>query len=177
MPLSDEARIIDRERRYMERLLLSRFNFYLVFIALFLAAHFDPHLEAHASDKYVLVVGAIVSFLMSLAVTRTAAFVSLILDEIETKHRDHPFARLSRLNRESASTWSYLVLQWPRAYWYHVVVTWFVTIYCLLRLDLSTKWWVSIGLAAAIGIVMCMFWPRKAPQSGASRAEWSDPTA
>jgi hypothetical protein len=149
------TKILDDERRYLEGLLLSRFNFYLVFVALFLVAIFNPNLPGGAYKTHALIVGTVISFLMALAVTRTAALVGRALDEIGKpgKHPEHPFPLLSVPDPASPARLADLALRLPKAYSYHVLVTWFVTIYCLFLIGLPPAGLVSIVAGVFVALI------------------------
>ncbi|MFQ6028422.1 MAG: hypothetical protein ACE5Q6_13090 [Dehalococcoidia bacterium] len=94
--LSDYARsqprTMDDERRYLEGLLNTRFNFYLVFVSLFVFGIFGASLDAVVRG-IALIMGGFVSAVISLAVARTFLLVEKALDKLRYDDM-HPYALL-----------------------------------------------------------------------------------
>jgi len=87
----------EKEREYLEGLLNSRFNFYLVFASLFLVAVLNK--DAILTDKQRIVLlfaGASVSLLIALSVLRTNIRVNQILEWLEKNAPDHPWSTISK---------------------------------------------------------------------------------
>lgn len=61
--MNDKTRYLDEERRYLEQLLNTRFNFYLVFASLFTVAVFSSGITLWQKTA-ALLLGTIISYFM-----------------------------------------------------------------------------------------------------------------
>ncbi|MEN3334917.1 MAG: hypothetical protein V7641_4282 [Blastocatellia bacterium] len=76
----------EKEREYLENLLNSRFNFYLVFVSLFLGAVLDKDSIILEKQRITLLFGGgLVSLLISVAVLRTNILVNRALNWLENE--------------------------------------------------------------------------------------------
>ena len=84
----------DKERIYLEQLLATRVNLYLVFVSFYFVAVFgaDPTHVSRAQRALALWFGGAVSLGMALAVLRTTSLVEKVLDDFRDKHRKHPYS-------------------------------------------------------------------------------------
>ena len=92
--MNDKATHLDEERKYLEQLLNTRFNFYLVFASLFTVAVFSSGITLW-QKTVALLFGTIISYFMQRSVKRTHQLVELALDEIGKPHSEHPYARIT----------------------------------------------------------------------------------
>ena len=129
-PLGSEGnppRSMDEERQYLERLLNTRFNFYLVAVSLFVFAIFRESLN-ELEKGIALCIGGIVSLLIMLAVCRTCLLVEKSLKNLR-EDQAHPYSRLYREIDDSSKSYAiwYLPLKISANY-YIVVITLLVTV-------------------------------------------------
>lgn len=89
--MNDKTKHLDEERRYLEQLLNTRFNFYLVFASLFTVAVFSSGITLWQKTA-ALLFGTIISYFMQRSVKRTHELVEIALDEIGKHNREHPYA-------------------------------------------------------------------------------------
>lgn len=85
----------DNERKHLESLLKDRLNFYLVYASLFVIG--SLRLKVVAPELYfpVLIIGAVVSFLIAVAVWRTYVLVRQALAKIKS-YDHHPYTSLCK---------------------------------------------------------------------------------
>lgn len=82
---------LDEERKYLEGLLNTRFNFYLVFNSLLLVAAYSTDKQVHTF--LLLVLGLCVSVFFTTATIRTYHFVSHVSNRIIDEQATHPYAK------------------------------------------------------------------------------------
>jgi len=88
-PASEEFK---SERTYLENLLASRINFFLVFASFYFVAVFGSDRIAPTHRAIALVLGGLVSLVMALSVLRTTALVEEVLCCFRAKHPNHPYS-------------------------------------------------------------------------------------
>lgn len=91
---AQKVKAFSKEREYLENLLNSRFNFYLVFSSVFLAAVIAKDSNISENQRTALLFGgAIVSLLISISVLRTNIFINRVLKwlEDEANAPEHPW--------------------------------------------------------------------------------------
>jgi hypothetical protein len=83
----------DKERTYLEQLLATRVNLYLLFVSFYFVAVFgaDPTHVDRLQRSLALAFGGLVSLGMALSVMRTTALVELVLDQFRATHTNHPY--------------------------------------------------------------------------------------
>ena len=86
-------RSMDEERQYLEQLLNTRFNFYLVFASLFVVGIYTSDLEG-VGRGIALFMGAGKSLVIGLAVLRTTLLVEVALKILRSTTPDHPYKTL-----------------------------------------------------------------------------------
>jgi hypothetical protein len=87
--MEDTAKV-DLERKHLEGLLKDRISFFLLFAPVLVAASYN--IANLWIRGWVLLVGTLVSFLLSVAILRTHLFVELALKDI-LKDAEHPYTR------------------------------------------------------------------------------------
>src|SRR3712207_3864691 len=86
------ARSIEEEREYLENLLNTRFNYYLIFLSLLLVAAFGNDRLDQDVRGALLVSGAAVSAMIAYAVGRTHYLLEYLLTQLRSqKFRGHPY--------------------------------------------------------------------------------------
>ena|ERR1041385_1784124 len=127
----DKTKVMDEGRKYLEQLLNTRFNFYLVFSSLFTVAVFSTGITLW-QKTVALLLGTIVSYFIQRSVRRTHDIVDIALDEIG-RDPEHPYsiirARLPRKKRRLRAN-QYLV-HVP-----HVMIVLFFVLFVLSLLNL-----------------------------------------
>jgi hypothetical protein len=99
------------ERAYLENLLATRINYYLVFASFYFVAVFGSDKVQPAHRAIALVLGGMVSLIMALSVLRTTALVEQILCSFRAKYPNHPYSlahdalKTRRLVNVSANTY------------------------------------------------------------------------
>lgn len=96
---ANRPRSLDDEREYIEGLLNTRFNFYLVFASLLLVATFGNNELVPAVKAGLLVAGAIVSGLMAYLVGRSRHLLECLLRKLR-KSPGHPYGLAYRYVRK-----------------------------------------------------------------------------
>ncbi|MBN2179653.1 MAG: hypothetical protein JW743_09530 [Deltaproteobacteria bacterium] len=86
--LKSDSWSMSDERAFMENLLCSRFNFFLVFFALVIAAAVSTSHVLHF--KIVLTLGAALSIPFALTIARAQAKLNIALDDHLLKTEGHP---------------------------------------------------------------------------------------
>ncbi|MEA3014302.1 MAG: hypothetical protein QOD42_2847 [Sphingomonadales bacterium] len=81
-----ESRTVDEERAYIENLLNTRFNYYIVFVSLLLVPIAGDNPLTQTGRIFLLGLGAFVSALMVYMVVRTKLLLDALLDELEPNH-------------------------------------------------------------------------------------------
>ena len=111
------------ERAYLEGLLSTRINFYLVFVSFYFVAVFgvDASKVSHAQRAIALALGGVVSFFVALSVLRTTALVENVLTAFRVKYPNHPY---TQAHKSLSKRWLLKV----SAYKYAAVLPWGVTI-------------------------------------------------
>jgi hypothetical protein len=82
---------INDERKHLEGLLKDRINFYLVFAPALIIV--ISEIKCRWIKILILIIGTLVSGLMTLAIWRTHRLVEKALSEIESEYSDHPYIR------------------------------------------------------------------------------------
>jgi hypothetical protein len=99
--MDDKTKQMDEERKYLEQLLNTRFNFYLVFSSLFTVAIFSTGITLW-QKTVALLLGTIISYFIQRSVQRTHDLIEIPLDEIG-RDPEHAYpiirARLPRKKR------------------------------------------------------------------------------
>lgn len=80
------------ERAFMENLLCSRFNFFLVFVSLIIAGAVSTENPVHF--KIVLVFGALISLPLAGTIWRTQRKLNIALNDYLFRESDHPAKKL-----------------------------------------------------------------------------------
>ena len=91
---AEQADEFTAERAYLENLLATRLNFYLVFVSFYFVAVFGAERTAatSGSEPSPWPWGGVVSILMTLSVLRTTALVENVLRRFREKHDEHPYS-------------------------------------------------------------------------------------
>lgn len=86
---------LEQERAYLENLLATRINFYLVFVSFYFVAVFGVEEEGTIQNmrSIAFLFGGIVSFLMALYVWRTTLLVEKVLSNLREEYDDHPYSK------------------------------------------------------------------------------------
>jgi hypothetical protein len=89
------ADVFEAERAYLENLLATRMNFYLVFVSFYFVAVFgaEQKVATPGQRTIALALGGVVSLLMTLSVLRTTALVENVLSRFRAKHTEHPYTK------------------------------------------------------------------------------------
>jgi hypothetical protein len=85
-----EPHTVDEERAYIENLLNTRFNYYILFVSLLLVPIAGDNPLSHLARVCLLAFGACVSALMAYMVVRTKYLLDALLKEIAD---DQPYKR------------------------------------------------------------------------------------
>jgi len=97
--MNDKTNDMDQERKYLEQLLNTRFNFYLVFSSLFTVAVFSTGISLWQKTA-ALLLGTIISYFIQRSVQRTHELVEIALDEI-ARDPEHAYSIIrTRLPRK-----------------------------------------------------------------------------
>jgi hypothetical protein len=88
-----EPRTVDEERAYIESLLNTRFNYYILFVSLLLVPIANENSLTQTARVGLLGFGALVSALMAYMVMRTKLLLDTLLKEIVEGPADHPYKR------------------------------------------------------------------------------------
>jgi hypothetical protein len=118
----------DEEREYLEGLLNTRFNFYLVAVSVFVFAVFRDSLS-ELERAIALFIGGIVSLTISLAVRRTCLLVETSLENLR-EDQSHPYTRLYR--KISKSSKSYAIWDLPLKISANQYIGWTTTLVTIL---------------------------------------------
>jgi len=89
-----EPRTVDEERAYIENLLNTRFNYYLLFVSVLLVPIAGDNSLTPTGRTFLLAFGAAISALMAVMVVRTKLLLGVLLDELEG---NHPYKYASRI--------------------------------------------------------------------------------
>jgi len=82
---------MSKEREFIDQLLGERFNFFILFFSLTLNEALDnPGQEPTFFLPSILLVGAVVSWLLSMSIFRLQQKLDVILREVHNKNGDHP---------------------------------------------------------------------------------------
>ncbi|MEA3014299.1 MAG: hypothetical protein QOD42_2844 [Sphingomonadales bacterium] len=85
-----KRRTIDEERAYIENLLNTRFNYYLLFVSLLLLPVAGDNPLSYNARAALLMIGALVSAMMFYMVLRTNLLLNALLTRIR-KNKRHPY--------------------------------------------------------------------------------------
>ena len=109
---------MDDEREHLEEILNNRFNYYLVFVSLLLAATFGSSSITQDQRALALLFGTIVSGVLGLLITRTRHLVAKALRQFKSYDPQHPYwvlfhaveqdPRIFRLLKRSAYNYLFL---------------------------------------------------------------------
>ena len=111
------------ERAYLENLLATRMNFYLVFVSFYFVAVFgaEQKVATPSQRTIALALGGAVSLLMTLSVLRTTALVENVLCRFRSKRTEHPY---TKAHKELSGKWPVSV----SANWYLALVPLGITV-------------------------------------------------
>lgn len=88
-----EKHTVDDERAYIENLLNTRFNYYLLFVSLLFVPIAGENPLSLIARTALLALGAVVSAFMFYMVMRTKLLLDALLKEIVDSENDHPYKR------------------------------------------------------------------------------------
>lgn len=81
-----KPRTVDEERAYIENLLNTRFNYYLLFVSVLLVPIAGENPLTSTGRMLLLAMGAVVSTLMACMVVRTKLLLGVLLHRLEPNH-------------------------------------------------------------------------------------------